>query len=157
MNRTIAKFIVVALVCAAAQAAAAREGRVLLEGTDAPIAGAEVSILGTHDVARADADGRFTLPSGTVPPFELLVVLPGGRYLKPILVEELATEPLVLRVKPDAEESLTVTGAAPTIDAAPAAGTTIVPRSDMELKQPGNLMQSLEDVAGVSQVSAGHA
>ncbi len=48
-------------------------------------------------------------------------------------------------------------GAAPTIEATPASGTTIVPKQDIESRQPSNLTQSVENVAGVSSVSEGQA
>jgi hemoglobin/transferrin/lactoferrin receptor protein len=64
----------------------------------------------------------------------------------------------MIEVAPLAEESVTVTaGAAPTIESSPVAGTTIVPRADIESRQPLNLTQSLENVAGISKVSEGQA
>ena len=48
-------------------------------------------------------------------------------------------------------------GAAPTIEATPANGTTIVPKQDIESRQPLNLTQAVENVAGVSSVSEGQA
>ncbi|MGH9364574.1 MAG: TonB-dependent receptor [Thermoanaerobaculia bacterium] len=141
-----------------AAAASAFEGRVVLP-SGAPVAGAEVSILGLNGAERTDSDGRFTWRPSPPPPFEVLVVLPGGRYMKPIRIETLPeTGPVAIEVMPLAEESVTVTaGAAPTLEASPANGTTIVPRPDIEARQPFNLTQSLEDVAGVSSVSEGQA
>jgi vitamin B12 transporter len=131
----------------------------VLQASGAPIAGAEVSILGWNGMERTDSDGRFTWKPSPPPPFEVLVVLPGGRYMKPIRVEELPeTGPVTIEVTPLADESVTVTaGAAPTIESSPAAGTTIVPKPDIEARQPFNLTQTLEDVAGVSSVSEGQA
>ena len=86
-------------------------------------------------------------------------MLPGGRYMKPIRVETVPeTGPATIEVQPLADESVTVTaGAAPTITSSPANGTTIVPQPDIEARQPFNLTQTLESVAGVSSVSEGQA
>lgn len=140
----------------AAAAASAFEGRVVLP-SGAPVAGAEVSILGWTGTQRTDADGRFTWQPSPAPPFEVLVVLPGGRYMKPFAVAALPESgPVVIAVKPLAEEAVTVTaGAAPMIESAPANATTIVPKTDIESRQPANLAQALENVAGVAQVSEG--
>ena len=139
--------------------ALALEGRVLLAESGKPVAGAEVTILGRTAAARTDADGRFVLQPDPTPPFEILVILPGERYLKPILVEALPEQgPLEIRVVPILEESVTVTaGAAPDVESAPAAGTTLLTRTDIEMRQPVNLTQALENVPGVSQVSEGQA
>jgi hypothetical protein len=45
---------------AAAQTSSRFEGRLVQEGTDAPVAGASVSIVGVSGSARTDNDGRFT-------------------------------------------------------------------------------------------------
>lgn len=142
----------------AASAASAFEGRVVLP-SGAPVAGAEVSILGWSATQRTDADGRFTWQPTPAPPFEVLVVLPGGRYMRPFPVTKLPESgPVTIQVQPLAEESVTVTaGAAPTIESAPAAATTIVPKADIESRQPANLTQALENIAGVSQVSEGQS
>lgn len=133
------------------------EGRIVLPG-GAPAAGAEVSILGLSGVQRTDAAGRFEWKPTPAPPFEVFVVLPGGRYMRPVRVETMPESGLVtIEVGPLVSESVTVTGAAPTIESTPAAGTALVPRADLELRQPANLMQALESVAGVSQVSEGQA
>ncbi len=141
-----------------AAAVYAFEGRVVLP-SGAPVAGAEVTILGWTGTQRTDADGRFTWQPSPAPPFEVLVVLPGGRYMKPFAVAALPESgPVVIAVQPLAEEAVTVTaGAAPTIESAPASGTTIVPKTDIESRQPANLAQALENVAGVAQVSEGQA
>jgi outer membrane receptor protein involved in Fe transport len=137
----------------------ALEGRVVLADTGEPVANAEVTILGRTGAALTDADGRFTLKPDPAVPFEILVILPGERYMKPYLVESIpAEEPLVVRVSPLVEESITVTaGAAPDIDSAPASGTTLLSRTDIEVRQPVNLIQALENVPGVNKVSEGQA
>jgi hemoglobin/transferrin/lactoferrin receptor protein len=104
-------------------------------------------------------DGGFQWVPDPAPPFEVLIVLPGGRYMKPFLVSSLPREgPVMIEVEPLLEESVSVTaGAAPSIESAPANATTIVPKTDVESRQPSNLTQALENVAGVAQVSEGQA
>jgi outer membrane receptor protein involved in Fe transport len=122
------------------------------------IVDAEVSILGRPGVARTDARGMFTWKPDPVPPFEVLVILPGGRYMKPVLVEKLPEQgPIVLEVAALLEESVTVAGSAPRIDTLPASGTTLLSGREIEVRQPATLTQLLENVAGVSPVSEGHS
>ena len=137
----------------------ALEGRVVLGDTDQPVANAEVTILGRTGAALTDSDGRFTLQPDPAVPFEILVILPGERYMKPYLVESIPEEgPLVIRVSPLVEESVTVTaGAAPDIESAPASATTLLSHTDIEVRQPVNLIQALENVPGVNKVSEGQA
>ncbi|MGH9335170.1 MAG: TonB-dependent receptor plug domain-containing protein, partial [Vicinamibacteria bacterium] len=137
----------------------ALEGRVVLADTEEPVANAEVTILGRTGAALTDAQGRFTLLPDPAVPFEILVILPGERYMKPYLVETMPEGGLlVVRIQPLVEESVTVTaGAAPDIEASPASATTLVSRTDIEVRQPVNLIQALENVPGVNKVSEGQA
>src|SRR3990172_9294175 len=61
----------------------ALEGRIVLAATGEPVANAEVTILGRTGAALTDAEGRFTLQPDPMVPFEILVILPGERYMKP--------------------------------------------------------------------------
>lgn len=153
------KLLSAALLYLVAAAATAFEGRVVFQGSGSPVAGAEVSILGSNAVRRTDPNGTFTWDPSPRPPFEVLVVLPGGRYMKPVRIETIpASGPVIIEVLPLAEESVTVTaGAAPTIASTPASGTTLVPRAEIEARQPANLTQLLENVAGATAVSEGQA
>jgi outer membrane receptor protein involved in Fe transport len=140
-------------------AALALDGRVVDKNTGQPIARAEVSILGRPGSTVTDDAGRFRWQPDPTPPFEVLVVLSGERYTKPVLVEALPREgPLVIEVAPLVAESVTVTaGAAPDIQTTPGNGATLLTGADLQSRQPVNLMQALENVPGVSQVSEGHA
>jgi len=142
-----------------ASSAAVLEGQLVRRGTAQAIANAEVSILGRPGVVQTDAAGRFTWVPAPAPPFEVLVSLPGARYMKPVVVERLPVDGalLVLEVAPLLEESVTVIGGAPRIDTAPASGATLVAAREIEVRQPANLTQLLENVAGVSTVSEGYA
>lgn len=139
-------------------AASAFDGRVL-RPDGSPVAGAEVTVLGRTGLARSDAEGRFSWTPDPAPPFEVLVLLAGGRLMKPVRVESLpAGEPLLLLALASLEESVTVTsGAAPGIEGAPASAASLLPGREFEVRQPANLSQLLENVAGVSPVSEGQA
>src|SRR4029450_4946907 len=54
-------------------------------------------------------------------------------------------------------ETLTVLGAAPTIDVSPGAATTRLTAADLALRHPPTLSQALDVVAGVSTISEGQA
>jgi outer membrane receptor protein involved in Fe transport len=144
---------------AAASALRAFEGRVVLKSSGDPIVGAEVAVLGANVTQVTGSNGNFNWEPTPVAPFEVLVVLPGGRYMRPVTVVSIPADgPVVIAVEPLVEESVIVTaGAAPTIESTPASGTTIVPKQDIESRQPQNLTQSVENVAGVSSVSEGQA
>ncbi|MGE3274790.1 MAG: TonB-dependent receptor [Vicinamibacterales bacterium] len=138
--------------------ALASEGQVMRSDTGQPVANALVTVLGRPGAAVTDAEGRFTFRPEPVPPFEVLVVAPGGEIMKPVLIESMPEAgPLRIEVAPVANESITVTGTAPDIQSTPAAATTLVSSRDIEVRQPTNLMQMLENVAGVNQVSEGQA
>jgi len=148
------------LICLSfAASARAFEGRVVLQDTGQPVADAEVSVLGRPGVARTDAEGRFVWTPDPPPPFEVLVILPGGRYMRPVLVQRLpANGPLTVEVAPLVSETVSVTaGAAPWIETAPGSGMTLLTSTDISTRQPVNLTQMLENVAGASTVSEGHA
>jgi iron complex outermembrane receptor protein len=149
----------VAVVATTANAAFALEGRLVDKRTGQPIAGAEVMIVGLEGSVKTDADGRFTWKPDPTPPFEVLVILPGGRLTRPAFVKSLdAAAVLTINVEPAVNEEVTVTaGLAPSIDTAPGAGMTMLSGRDVALRQPANLMQALENVPGVTQVSEGQA
>lgn len=136
--------------------AAAFEGRVL-DAQGRPIAGAAVSILGRPGEARTDSDGRFVWAPDPSGPFEVLVIAPGGLYMKPVLVERLPGGVLELTFQPLVNEVLTVSGSAPSIEASAGAATTTLTASEVHVRTPANLVQALENVAGINQVSEGQA
>jgi outer membrane receptor protein involved in Fe transport len=150
---------IVLLCLVTASPALALEGRVIDKATGNPVPNAEISILGRPGSAVTDADGRFVWQPDPVPPFEVLVVLRGERYTKPVLVEALPSSGvLTVEVVALVSEAVTVTaGAAPDIQTTPGNGATLLTRADLDIRQPVNLMQALENVPGVSQVSEGHA
>ena len=143
---------------AGAQPLLAFEGRVVDARSGTPLPDAEVVIVGLTGSARTDADGRFTWRPDPTPPFEILVILSGGQVTRPVLVETVDwAVTLTVRVSSVVDEQVTVVaGVAPSIDATPVAGTTLITGRELLQRSPANLMQSLENVAGVNQVSEGH-
>ena len=135
------------------------DGRLIDKRTGSPVAGAEVMIVGMTGSVRTDADGRFSWNPNPATPFEVLVILPDGKVTKPTRVTSMDwAAVLVITVEPAVSENVTVTaGVAPSIDAAPGAGMTLLSSRDVALRLPANLMQALENVPGVTQVSEGQA
>ena len=148
--------IAIALLVASAANALAFQGRVIDKRTGNPVANAEVSILGLPGSVKTAADGRFTWKPDPQPPFEILVILPAGTLTKPVLIESIDGE-VSVQIDSAVSEQITVSGAAPSIDASPVAGMTSVSGRDIEARNSENLIQAVENVAGVNQVSEGHA
>lgn len=134
-------------------------GRLVAKGTGQPVGGAEVMIVGLTGSVKTDADGRFTWNPNPAAPFEVLVILPGGRITKTTQVVSTDFSSLVtIEVTAVVNEEVTVTaGVAPSIDAAAGAGMTMLSARDIALRNPANLNQALENVPGVNQVSEGQA
>lgn len=134
-------------------------GRLEDARTGAPVAGAEVTIVGQTGSARSDANGRFTWTGDVRPPFVVLVVMRDGRVARPVQVERLdATAVLTILVEAAVAEDVTVAaGVAPSIDTSPGAALTLLSARELALRTPANLMQAIESVPGVSQVSEGQA
>lgn len=152
MRRVIC--VVLALL-GAPTALLALEGRVVQDGH--PVADATVSIVGRPGSARTDHDGRFTWQPDPAPPFEVLVVLPGGQYATPVRVE--AVEPgqvVTVALGPTLEESVVVTAdAAPHIEAPPASAVTVLAREDIEQRHPQRLTDVLENIPGAGRIDEG--
>jgi len=158
--RSIALAILAALSMgtslSAAQAREPFSGRVIDEKTKAAVAGAIVTIGGVPGSVKTDTEGRFTFEPSPAPPFQIIVVLASGHVARPVLVTDIGT-PATIPVNALADESVTVVGAAPSIDASPGAATTLLSSLQIASRSPENLMQALETVPGISQVSEGHA
>ncbi len=139
-------------------AAEAFPGRVVSKDGGAPIAGAEVMVVGLTRSVKTDADGRFTWSPDPATPFELIVILPGGQVSKPVMVRTLEGGDVTIEVEALLNEAVTVTaGVAPSIDAAAGTGMTMLSGRDVAIRLPANLNQALENVPGVNQVSEGQA
>ena len=136
----------------------ALEGRVIYP-LGLPVQHATVSILGYSGSVPTDSAGQFSWIPDPKPPFEVLVVLPGGEYMAPVLVEVVPEEgPLLIIVAPMLTESVTVSsGAAPGIDAPPASALTVVPRENIQERHPTRLTEVIENIPGAGQLSDLHA
>ena len=149
---------VVTLLCLLLPPSAADWAGVVVEARGrAPVAGAEVTVVGVRGAVRTDAVGRFRWPGPRPPaPVTIVVILPDGRVARPIRVTawESAGD-AVLVAEAALAEAVTIAGVAPTIDSSPGASTTFVPGPDVELRAPSTLSQALEDVPGVSFISEG--
>ena len=146
------------LFLAISASAGAFEGRVVDVNGDA-IAGAEVAVLGRAGSARTDPNGGFVWTPDPPTPFEVLVILPNGTYMAPVLVAEIPPEGIVtVRVEPLLAESVMVTsGAAPNIDAPPGSATTSVPQEDIAVRHPVTLTDVIAVIPGASSLSDLHA
>jgi hemoglobin/transferrin/lactoferrin receptor protein len=133
------------------------EGRLVQHGSGAPVAGATVSIAGAPGSARSGNDGRFTWTPAPRPPFQVIVVLASGEVARPVIVEALQEGTMALEVRGLADEAVSVLGAAPSIDASPGSAMTMLPGTQIVQRNAEHLMQALETVPGVNQVSEGHA
>lgn len=143
---------------AAAQSSKRFEGRVVQQGSGAPVAGATVSIAGLSGTARTDDDGRFTWTPAPQVPFQMIVVLSGGEVARPVLVEAIQEDgPTSIELRTLGDEAVTVLGAAPSINATAGSATTILSATQIAQRNPETLMQALETVPGLNQVSEGHA
>ena len=142
---------------ATAQSANRFQGRVVHQATGKPVADATVSIVGMPGASRTDADGRFTWTPAPQPPFQMIVVLRGGEVARPVIVETVSEGVTAIQLTTLGDEAITVLGAAPSIEAAPASATTLLSGTQIARRNPENLMQALETVPGINQVSEGHA
>jgi outer membrane receptor protein involved in Fe transport len=132
-------------------------GRVVDAQSGRPVEGATVTVAGLAGTTKTDANGEFRWEPAPTPPFQIIVVLPGGHVARPVDVRTLEGGIVPVPVDALADESVTVIGAAPSIAAAPAAGTSLLSAEQISRRTPENLMQALETVPGVSSVSEGHA
>ncbi|MGQ0733120.1 MAG: TonB-dependent receptor [Acidobacteriota bacterium] len=132
------------------------EGRVVTPDGQ-PLTGAEVTILGHSGSVRTDEEGRFQWTPAPEPPYEVLVIGAGGVYMKPVLVERAPSGTLQIVVYPLVTEVVTVSGSASQIETTPGAATATLTATEIRTRMPANLIQALENVAGVNQISEGQA
>ena len=152
------RLLLVVLVCLCVPLPAlAFRGRVV-DQSGKPVPNAVVSVLGRTGEAITDSDGRFVFLPDPPVPFEILVIDAAGTYSKPVLIEALSAESeLTVTVSAILNESVTVSGSAPSIESTPGAANASLSARDVMVRQPSNLAQALENVPGVNQVSEGQA
>jgi hemoglobin/transferrin/lactoferrin receptor protein len=144
-------------VAVTAQSSDRFEGRVVHETDRSPVPGATVSIVGETGSARTDQDGRFSWSPVPPLPFQIILVLAGGQVARPVVVEKIDPGVTTVALSSIADEAVTVLGAAPSVETAPASATTVLSSTQIAQRSPETLMQALETVPGVNQVSEGHA
>jgi hemoglobin/transferrin/lactoferrin receptor protein len=152
----IGAFLFLALSIAAP--ASALGGRVIDARTRAPIANAEVTIVGQRGSVRTAPDGTFTWALPVVPPLVFLVILPDGLVSRPVHVTALdEAAGIILPVEPAVSESVEVSGAAPAIDVSAGASTSMLTAKDIHIRHPLTVGEMLENVPGVSVISEGQS
>lgn len=110
MNKQISKLVLlILLVCGSIASAQVVKGRVIDEGTEEPLKGALVEILGTKFTAIADADGYFSFNPGIPLGDQKMQVRADDHYSRtlPIVVtleNPVNIDPLYLRVDYSAQE-----------------------------------------------------
>ena len=150
--------IVIVLSLVLSGPAAPIDGRLVDARSAAPIAGAEITIVGQRGSVRTDNAGRFRWPITPRMPCIVVVVLADGRVARPIRLSTVdAARELTLAIDAALNESVVVIGTAPTIDASPAASTTLLTTRDLEMRHPPTLSQALDVVPGVNAISEGQA
>ena len=151
-------FAPLVLLVGVASSAEALDGK-LVDKSGAPVVGATISVVGLAGSATTDSEGRFSWKPDPQPPFTIIVILNGGRVAKPVVIEKIETGTMLsLTIDAAISEELTVAaGVAPSIETTPGNATTLVSSRDIGLRMPANLLQAIEQVPGVSQVSEGHA
>ena len=146
------------LASAMSQPATAVDGRVVDARSGAPVAGAEITIVGSRGAVRTDADGRFRWTIAPRLPADVIAVLADGRVARPIRITAIAPAvELTLTIDPAESQFVTVFGVAPSIDAAPSASTTLLTTGDLEMRHALTLSQALDVVPGVGTISEGQA
>lgn len=132
------------------------DGRLVDARSGAPIAGAEITIVGQRGSVTTDDDGRFRWPITPTMPAVVIAVLSDGRVARPIRLTGVDLAQMVtLAIDPTVSESVVVVGAAPTIDISPGASATLLTSRDFEMRHPPTLSQALEAVPGISAISEG--
>src|SRR5215216_6174530 len=117
-------------------------GRVVEARSGAPVAGAEITIVGSRGAVRTDGAGRFQWPIAPLLPADVIAVLADGRVARPIRITTIvAAEELTLSIDATESQFVTVLGVAPSIDASPAASTTLLTTGDLEMRHAQTLSQ----------------
>jgi len=150
-----APILAVVLAIAVSGAALSVAGRIVDARSGAPVGGASVAVVGQRGSVTTDRAGRFRWSVAPPLPADVIITLPGGQVARPIRLTLLEPAELTLRIDTAVDETLTVLGAAPTIDASPGAATTLLTATDLSMRHPATLSQALDVVAGAGAISEG--
>jgi outer membrane receptor protein involved in Fe transport len=136
----------------------ALDGRVIDARSQAPIANAEVTIVGQRGSVRTGADGRFEWALPATAPLVFVIILPGGVVSRPIRVKTLdEANRVTLAVEAAIAESVDVSGSAPAIDVSAGVSTSLVTAADITLRHPITVGDILENIPGVTVISEGQS
>jgi len=150
--------IMTAFSLVVAEPAAPIAGRVIDARSGATVAGAEITIVGQPGSVKTDDEGRFQWPLAPLPPIDVIVVLRDGRVARPIRLTALEdTQQLTLTIDATISQAVTVLGVAPTIDASPAASTTLLTSRYLDLRRSQTLGQAIAVIPGVSTIAEGQS
>ncbi len=135
----------------------AGEGVVMMDGR--AVSNATVTILGHSGSASTDHQGRFRWNPLPWPPFEVLVVLPNGRYSAPVLIREIPADGIVrVQVEPVVQDEIVVTsGVTPNIEVPNANAKATLSAAELEIQRPARVVDALSGLPGVSTISEGQA
>ena len=146
------------LAFALPETAAPVDGRVVDARSGAPVAGAEITIVGRRGAVTTDGAGRFRWAIAPLLPADVIAVLADGRVARPIRITAIVpAQELTLSIDAMGSQLVTVVGVAPSIDASPAASTTRLTTADLEMRRAQTVSQALEVVPGVGTISEGQA
>lgn len=150
--------VVAALSLFLSEPATAIAGRAVDARSGTPIAGAEVIIVGQRGSVKTDDAGRFRWPIGPLLPIDIIVVLADGRVARPIRLTTLdPAQEFTLSIDAAVSQFVAVLGVAPTVDASPAASTTLLMSRDLALRHAQTLSQAIDGIPGVSAIAEGQA
>lgn len=144
------------LVCGAVSAFAL-EGRVV-DASGQPVVGARVQVLGQRGWVTVDREGRFTLKTVPALPFDVLVTRGDGVATRPIRIESIPPDGvLTLEIKAARTDSVTVMGAVPDLELPPATALSLLGKGDLEQRNPQQLVDVLDGMAGAGRNGDGLA
>ena len=150
--------VAAAFSLAVAEPATPVAGRIVDARTGTAVAGAEITVVGQPGSVKTDDAGRFQWPIAPLPPIEVVVLLRDGRVARPIrLVTLEGGKDLTLTIDAAVSQVVTVLGVVPTVEAPPAASTTLLTSRDLDLRRSQTLSQAIDVVPGVSAIAEGQS
>ena len=120
----------------------------LVDKSGRAVSGAEVSVVGQTGSVRSDADGRFAIKPDPRLPATLIVIGSDGHIYPPVRLDQFQSE---ITLEPAFRETVTVTtGAAPNIEAPPAAAQVVVGQEEIEQRKPAHIADAIAATPGVA-------
>ena len=112
-------------------------------------------MVGQTGSVRTDSDGRFSIKPDPRLPATLIVIGSRGTIYPAVRLEELASE---IRLESAFRETVTVTtGAAPNIEAPPAAAPVVVGQEEIEQRKPAHIADAIAATPGIALRGEGPA